>query len=69
MTHAPLITWKDVHMATSSGIIHKLQTAACEQILNIKVQGEWDFCENRNTKFILDYANEIVMMIQNAELQ
>ena len=46
-----------------------IQSAAGEQILDIEVQREWDFSENRNTKVILENANKIVMMFQNAELQ
>ena len=41
--------------------VEDIQTAACEQILDIEVQGKWNFSEKRNTKFILDNANEIVM--------
>ena len=48
--------------------VEDIQTIACEQILDIEVQREWDFSENRYTKFKLDNANEIVMF-QNAELQ
>ena len=71
-THAPLITWKDAHMApTSSGIIHKskiYRLLLVKKKVDIELQGEWDFSENKNTKFILDNANGIVMF-QNAELQ
>ena len=48
--------------------VEDIQTTACKQILDIEEQGEWDFSENRNTKFILDNGNEIVMF-QNAELE
>ena len=49
--------------------VEDIQTAAWKQILDIEVKGESDFSKNRNTKFILDNANEIVMVFQNAELQ
>ena len=49
--------------------VENTQTASCKQILDIEVQGQWDFSENRNTNFILDNANETVVMFQNAELQ
>ena len=48
--------------------VEDIQTIACEQILDIEVQREWDFSENRYTKFKLENANEIVMF-QNVELQ